>query len=71
MNVPDYEPSPANGKRKRGMKSLSVTPSVVDDDDDDRDSVRVLQLISQLKFDEEITETTQDEGCRASPCNPR
>ena len=36
--VEDFEP--VNGKRKRGIKSMSVTPSVQDDDDDDRDSVR-------------------------------
>ncbi|OCB89229.1 SNF2-family ATP dependent chromatin remodeling factor snf21 [Sanghuangporus baumii] len=37
----DYEPSPsANGKRKRPGKPVSVTPSVVDDDDDIRDAKR-------------------------------
>ena len=40
MNEVDFEP--ANGKRKRGMnnKSMSVTPSVMDDDEEDRDMVR-------------------------------
>ena len=37
--VDDYEPS-VNGKRKRGSKAASVTPSIADDDDDGRDSVR-------------------------------
>ncbi|KAH8103254.1 SNF2-family ATP dependent chromatin remodeling factor snf21 [Phellopilus nigrolimitatus] len=37
----DYEPSTSvNGKRKRGGKATSVTPSVIDDDDDLRDSKR-------------------------------
>lgn len=33
----DYEP--AGGKRKRGLKSMSVTPSMDGEDDDDRDTV--------------------------------
>lgn len=38
--VPEYD-TPTGGKRKRGQKSLSVTPSVPDDDeDDDRDQKR-------------------------------
>jgi len=39
VNEGDFEP--ANGKRKRGMnnKSMSVTPSVMDDEEDDRDMV--------------------------------
>ena len=39
VNEGDFEL--ANGKRKRGMnnKSMSVTPSVMDDDEDDRDMV--------------------------------
>ena len=40
MNAPDYEPITAPGnKRKRGVKSMSVTPSVNDEDEDDRDQV--------------------------------
>jgi len=39
MNGMDYD-SPVGGKRKRGMKSMSVTPSVDEGDDDDRDSKR-------------------------------
>lgn len=42
MNAPDYEPSPSSGKRKRGVKDMSVTPSVNDDDDDDRNMVNLL-----------------------------
>lgn len=35
--------SAASGKRKRGMKSMSVTPSINnDEDDEDRDAVRIL-----------------------------
>lgn len=34
----DYD-LPVNGKRKRVGKAASVTPSVIDDDDDIRDSV--------------------------------
>jgi len=39
MNAPDYEPTPG-AKRKRGLKSMSVTPSVHDDDDEERDMKR-------------------------------
>ena len=48
MNEVDFEP--ANGKRKRGMnnKSMSVTPSVMDDDEEDRDMVR------QFVFDQKL-----------------
>lgn len=35
----DYEPPAAAGKRKRGMKSMSVTPSINEEDEEDRDSV--------------------------------
>lgn len=35
----DHEPQAAAGKRKRGMKSMSVTPSVNEEDEEDRDSV--------------------------------
>ena len=39
--VDDYEPSASGvGKRKRGPKATSVTPSIADDDDEGRDSVR-------------------------------
>jgi len=38
VNEVDFET--ANGKRKRGVnKSMSVTPSVMDDDEEDRDMV--------------------------------
>jgi len=41
MNAPDYEPAlPIGAKRKRGLKSMSVTPSANDDDDDERDQKR-------------------------------
>ncbi|KAF8213753.1 SNF2 family N-terminal domain-containing protein [Mycena galopus ATCC 62051] len=39
MSAPDYEPS-LGSKRKRGVKSNSVTPSVNEDDDDDRQPKR-------------------------------
>jgi len=48
MNIPDYEPSPTSGKRKRGMQSMSVTPSVIDNDDDDRDSKRRKMKATEL-----------------------
>ena len=32
-------------KRKRGQKSMSVTPSIADDEDEDHDSVRPLQTL--------------------------
>ena len=34
----DFEPSGSNGKRKRG-KAASVTPSVIDEEEDSRDAV--------------------------------
>ena len=48
MNEGDFEL--ANGKRKRGInnKSMSVTPSVMDDDEEDRDMV--CQLVFDLKL---------------------
>ncbi|KAJ7037457.1 SNF2-family ATP dependent chromatin remodeling factor snf21 [Mycena alexandri] len=39
MSAPDYEPS-LGSKRKRGVKSMSVTPSVNEDDDEDRQPKR-------------------------------
>lgn len=36
---------PVSGKRKRGMKSMSVTPSVNDDDDEERDTVSLQRLL--------------------------
>ena len=39
MTANDYDTPGVAGKRKRGMKSMSVTPSVIDDDDDERDMV--------------------------------
>ncbi|KAG1758019.1 P-loop containing nucleoside triphosphate hydrolase protein [Suillus lakei] len=39
MAANDYDTSVA-GKRKCGMKSMSVTPSVIDDDDEERDMKR-------------------------------
>ena len=49
MNEGDFEL--ANGKRKRGMnnKSMSVTPSVMDDDEEDRD------MVCQLVFDPKLS----------------
>lgn len=36
MNAPDFDSvGPTAGKRKRAVKSTSVTPSINDDDDDD------------------------------------
>ena len=37
--APEYETPAASGKRKRGTKAMSVTPSVNEEDEDDRDSV--------------------------------
>jgi len=39
MAANDYDTPALSGKRKRGMKSMSVTPSVNEDDDDERDMV--------------------------------
>jgi ATP-dependent helicase STH1/SNF2 len=54
MTPPDYDLTPT-GKRKRGVKSTSVTPSINDDDDDDtRETVRAVILTlgasTALKF---------------------
>ncbi|KAL4069226.1 SNF2 family N-terminal domain-containing protein, partial [Scleroderma citrinum] len=38
--APEYETPAASGKRKRGTKAMSVTPSVNEEEDDDRDSKR-------------------------------
>jgi ATP-dependent helicase STH1/SNF2 len=48
INEVDFEP--ANGKRKRGMnnKSMSVTPSAMDDDEEDRD------MVCQFVFDQKL-----------------
>ncbi|KAG1764096.1 SNF2 family N-terminal domain-containing protein [Suillus placidus] len=40
MTANDYDTPGVAGKRKRGMKSMSVTPSVIDDDDEERDMKR-------------------------------
>lgn len=59
MAAPDsYEPSPS--KRKRG-KAMSVTPSVHDDEDDDRDSVCVQRLLFMLHADH-TTEASENEA---------
>lgn len=39
MTANDYDTPGASGKRKRGMKSMSVTPSVIDDEEEERDMV--------------------------------
>lgn len=39
MAANDYDTPVMSGKRKRGMKSNSVTPSMNEDDDDERDMV--------------------------------
>ena len=38
--VPDFD-SGAGSKRKRGMKSMSVTPSINGEDEDEHDTVRI------------------------------
>lgn len=38
--VPDFD-SGAGSKRKRGMKSMSVTPSINGEDEDEHDMVRI------------------------------
>ncbi len=59
----DYEPStPSNGKRKRGGKAASVTPSL-NGDDEDRDAVRYQVLLLQWLFVDFSLETAQDETC--------
>ncbi|KAG1765996.1 SNF2 family N-terminal domain-containing protein [Suillus placidus] len=40
MTANDYDTPGVAGRRKRGMKSMSVTPSVIDDDDEERDMKR-------------------------------
>jgi len=40
MTASDDDPSSTNGKRKRGIRSISITPSTSDDDVADRDSKR-------------------------------
>jgi hypothetical protein len=59
MNEGDFEP--LNGKRKRGMnKSMSVTPSVMDDEEEDRDMVCQF-LFDQKLFSDYHEETTENQ----------
>lgn len=47
MNAPDFDPALSVGsKRKRGVKSLSVTPSINDDDDEEHDPVSFIFSVS-------------------------
>lgn len=46
--APDYEQS-GSSKRKRGIKSLSVTPSINGDDDDEPDTVSILLTVNSCK----------------------
>jgi ATP-dependent helicase STH1/SNF2 len=39
MNMPDFDLVNSNGKRRRGVKSMSVTPSINDEDDEEREQV--------------------------------
>lgn len=54
--IDDFGTPPAtSGKRKRGMKSMSVTPSINnEDEDDDRDTVRGGYNYLQSQFDVDI-----------------
>ena len=64
----DYDSGPSNGKRKRsGGKSMSVTPSYLDDDDDGRDAVSV--SLSSCYVEKplsvwDVVETTENERRR-------
>ena len=62
MNENDFEP--LNGKRKRGLnnKSMSVTPSAMDDDEEDRDMVRRLFSLIRNRFPDNREETTEDQN---------
>ncbi|CCL99639.1 uncharacterized protein FIBRA_01659 [Fibroporia radiculosa] len=40
----DQDTTPANGKRKRGAKAMSVTPSIQGDDDEERDTASLCIL---------------------------
>ena len=46
--VNDYDTPVPSGKRKRGMKSMSVTPSVNEEDDDERDMVSNYPVFSSF-----------------------
>jgi len=75
MTPPDLKQS-QNTKRKRGMKSLSVTPSIHGDDEDDRNLVRYLSVASQNSPPvlTQVSETSEDETRATSRCstsNPR
>ena len=48
--MPEFDPIPMSGKRKRGGgKSTSMTPSIIDDDDDDRDTVSTCHAIVSVQ----------------------
>lgn len=53
MAANDYDTPTLSGKRKRGMKSMSVTPSVNDDDDEERDMVSNRSACSFLNISDE------------------
>lgn len=55
----DYEPN-AGSKRKRGMKSLSVTPSVNGDDEEEPDQVIVCSIIFAVLMEILLGETAED-----------
>ena len=59
----DFEP--LNGKRKRGgnNKSMSVTPSVMDDDEEDRDMVCHLLSTKVFSLIDAAAETTESQDC--------
>ena len=66
----DGDSTPAGGKRKRGAKAASVTPSIQEDDEEERDTV---STPSSLHFGQGTglivgVETSQDQGagCRSS-----
>jgi hypothetical protein len=61
MAANDYDTPAVSGKRKRGMKSLSVTPSINEDDDDERDMVSSHPVCSFLYVSYPRPETTEDE----------
>lgn len=62
---PVFDATPLSGKRKRGgMKSMSVTPSINnDEDDEERDFVSFVIASRLTRCSTFPTETSQDESC--------
>ena len=67
---PPFDGTPLNGKRKRG-KAMSVTPSVDEEEPEDRDAVSILFVLGWFCVADGGwgTETPEDEGRGDPSCD--